>query len=144
MLSTKNLPLKTGRSKKLSPKFLGPFTITERLASGNAYRLELPHHLRYIHDVFNASLLKPFHTDETRSDRTLESSFVAPGKKIEIEKILSHRIKNGDMQFLVHFRVSDPIEHRWINKEMNKIPLRLMKEYQDGQFAKALEDDHMF
>ena len=47
------------------------------------------------------------------------------------------------MQFLLHFRGSDPIEDIWINKEMNKIPLGLMKEYQDEQFAKALKDEHM-
>ena len=117
MISTKNLPVKSGRSKKLSPKFIGPFTLSERLASGNAYRLELPHELRYIHNVFNTSLLKPFHTDQTRSKEDPGTSFLELNKIDTIEKILSHRIREGEMQFLVHFEGTEPTEDMWINKE---------------------------
>ena len=42
---------------KLSPRFIGPFRITERVGEV-AYRLELPSHLANVHDVFHISQLK--------------------------------------------------------------------------------------
>jgi len=56
MLSTKHIKL--GGSRKLSPKWLGPFTVLEVMSSGNAVRLELPSDFDRLHDVFNVSLLK--------------------------------------------------------------------------------------
>lgn len=56
-LNTKNI--KTSRpSKKLDHKRLGPFKIIERISS-SAFRLELPHAMRFLHPVFHASLLTP-------------------------------------------------------------------------------------
>ncbi len=60
LLSTKHLPLKTGRVKKFTSKFIGPFIITAKLADGQAYRLKLPRELNRIHSTFHISLLKPF------------------------------------------------------------------------------------
>lgn len=63
MLSTRNLALKPGRIKKLSPKFIGPLTIVEKFADGRAYRLDLPRELRGLHHTFHISLLKKFEPD---------------------------------------------------------------------------------
>jgi hypothetical protein len=41
----------------LSPQFIGPFTILERVGEV-AYRLELPVRLADVHDVFHISQLK--------------------------------------------------------------------------------------
>jgi hypothetical protein len=61
LLSTANLrlPLGTKRIKKLAPKFIGPFSILERIAEGRAYRLELPPHMR-LRPPFHVSSLRPF------------------------------------------------------------------------------------
>ena len=54
-LNAKNI--KTSRpSKKLDHKRLGPFEITKKI-SDNAFRLKLPHAMRFIHPVFHSSLL---------------------------------------------------------------------------------------
>jgi hypothetical protein len=42
---------------KLSPQFIGPFKILERVGEV-AYRLELPNQLADVHDVFHISQLK--------------------------------------------------------------------------------------
>ena len=42
---------------KLSPRFIGPFRIFERVGEV-AYRLELPNQLSDVHDVFHISQLK--------------------------------------------------------------------------------------
>lgn len=51
-LSTSNLPLKLG-TRKLSPKFIGPFALIEEVAPA-AWRVELPSTFQ-IHDVFHVS-----------------------------------------------------------------------------------------
>ena len=58
LLSTKNIHFKIG---KLAPKFIGPFQVTECIGE-SAYRLDLPSMYDRLHNVFNVSLLKEYHT----------------------------------------------------------------------------------
>jgi hypothetical protein len=57
ILSSKNLKLDIPK-KKLGPKFVGPFRITD-VVGKQAYRLALPTASK-IHNVFYISLLEPF------------------------------------------------------------------------------------
>ncbi|KAD3337246.1 hypothetical protein E3N88_32766 [Mikania micrantha] len=70
-----------GKRGKLSPRFVGPFKILERIGSV-AYRLELPPELGNIHDVFHVSNLKKCLTDE---------SLIVPLKEIQIDEKLQFR-----------------------------------------------------
>ncbi|KAD2805301.1 hypothetical protein E3N88_38678 [Mikania micrantha] len=63
---------------KLSPRFVGPFKILERIGSV-AYRLELPPELSNIHDVFHVSNLKKCLADE---------SLIVPLDEIQIDEKL--------------------------------------------------------
>jgi hypothetical protein len=58
LLSTKNLYIKKGSTKKLLPRYIGPLTV-----SGNfkevAFKLDLPNKLR-MHNVLHVSLLRPY------------------------------------------------------------------------------------
>jgi thiamine monophosphate synthase len=56
-LSTKNLRLKAGKTKKLSPRFIGLFRILETVGK-QAYRLLLPEKYAIIHNVFPIQLLE--------------------------------------------------------------------------------------
>ena len=47
---------------KLSPRYIGPYKIVERIGEV-AYRLELPSDLDRIHDVFHVSMLHKYIPD---------------------------------------------------------------------------------
>ena len=51
--------LRFGKRGKLSPQYIGPYRIVERIGEV-AYRLELPSDLDRIHDVFHVSLLRKY------------------------------------------------------------------------------------
>ncbi|KAL3745910.1 hypothetical protein ACJRO7_014929 [Eucalyptus globulus] len=53
-----------GKKGKLSPRYVGPFEILERI--GNlAYHLALPPRLAQVHDVFHVSMLRKYEPDPT-------------------------------------------------------------------------------
>ncbi|XP_065873647.1 uncharacterized protein [Euphorbia lathyris] len=66
--------LRFGRRGKLSPRFIGPYKITERIGP-LAYRLDLPSELSQIHNVFHVSVLRRYKSDP---------SHVIPEPEIEI------------------------------------------------------------
>ena len=51
-----------GRKGKLSPRFIGPYEILERVGPV-AYRLALPLELAKLHDVFHVSMLRRYCSD---------------------------------------------------------------------------------
>ena len=53
-----------GKSGKLSPRFIGPFEILERIGEA-AYRLALPPQLSRVHDVFHVSMLRKYEPDSS-------------------------------------------------------------------------------
>ena len=54
--------MRFGKKEKLSPRFIKPFEILERV--GNvAYRLALPPSLSNVHNVFHVSLLRKYDPD---------------------------------------------------------------------------------
>ena len=54
--------MRFGKSGKLSPRFIGPFEILERIGEV-AYRLALPLQLSGVHDVFHVSMLRKYKPD---------------------------------------------------------------------------------
>ena len=91
LLATKNLRLKCAGSRKLLPKWLGPFSIS-RVVSPVAYRLDLPQSMRAIHPVFHVSLLRPYKHDGTVQPPpppvAIEDEF-----EYEVEAILDKRFR---------------------------------------------------
>ena len=57
--------LRFGKKWKLSPRFIGPYEVLERIGPV-AYRLALPPELAKLHDVFHVSMLRKYRSDESR------------------------------------------------------------------------------
>ena len=51
-----------GKREKLSPRFIGPFEILERVGTV-AYRLALPPSMSGVHEVFHVSMLRRYTPD---------------------------------------------------------------------------------
>ena len=73
--------VKCGKRGKLSPRFIGPFEIFERIGIVG-YRLALPPNMSRVHEVFHVSMLRKYTPDpahvvdwgqiEVDTDRTFE------------------------------------------------------------------------
>ncbi|XP_057499379.1 uncharacterized protein LOC130783656 [Actinidia eriantha] len=98
--------MRFGKSEKLSPRFIGPFQILDKVGEV-AYRLALPPQLSGVHPVFHVSMLRKYNRDpshildwtelaleqdasyEEQPIRILESkNHVLRGKKITIVRVL--------------------------------------------------------
>ena len=69
-----------GKRGKLSPRYIGPFEIIERIGPV-AYRLDLPEELARVHNVFHISMLRKYISDP---------SHVLEAPEIELRDNLSY------------------------------------------------------
>ena len=69
-----------GKRGKLSPRYIGPYEILERVGPV-AYRIALPMELAQIHDVFHVSMLRRYRSDP---------SHVIPRQTIELKENMSY------------------------------------------------------
>ncbi|KAL5836129.1 hypothetical protein ACOSQ4_015626 [Xanthoceras sorbifolium] len=85
--------LRFGRKGKLSPRFIGPYEIIERVGPV-AYRLALPPELEKIHNVFHVSMLRRYRSDPSHKVQA-ESIEIRPDLTYEEEpvQILDREIK---------------------------------------------------
>ena len=56
--------IRFGKRRKLSPRYIGPFEVLERVGTV-AYRLALPPSLSSVHEVFHFSMLQKYTPDPT-------------------------------------------------------------------------------
>ena len=132
-LSTKNLSLEDGSgSRKLNPKFCGPFKIIEKITEVT-YRLELsePMKARKIHDAFHISLLKPYYEDKfERYEKPLPPIQLEDGStEYEVEKILSSKKKRGKMLYLVKWKGYPDHENTWQSEQDLENATQLLDSY---------------
>ena len=61
------------KSKKMTPRFIGPYQISERIGTV-AYRVGLPPHLSNLHDVFHVSQLRKYVPDPSHHKNFIKSN----------------------------------------------------------------------
>ena len=133
LLSTKNLSLEDGSgSRKLNPKFCGPFKITQKI-NDVTFRLKLsePMIARRIHDTFHVSLLKPFKDDLfERYESPLPPVHIQDGiEEYEVEKILATKKIRGKSHFLVKWKGYGDHENTWQREEDFEHVPELLQQY---------------
>ncbi|KAK8933261.1 hypothetical protein KSP39_PZI015836 [Platanthera zijinensis] len=84
-----------GRRKKLSPRYMGPYRILERIGP-LAYMLELPPELAALHDVFHISSLRRALLRPEQHILTTEGT-VASDRSVHLEPV---RIDNKGVRIL--------------------------------------------
>ena len=72
--------LRFGKKGKLSPRFIGPYEILERIGPV-AYRLALPPELAKLHNVFHVSMLRRYRSD---------GSHILPVQNIQVQADFSY------------------------------------------------------
>ena len=81
------------RQEKLSPRYIGPDEILERV-SPLAYKLVLPPELSQIHDVFHVSMLRRYRYDPSHIVQESEIQLTEDlSYREELVKILDRQIK---------------------------------------------------
>ena len=72
------------KSKKLTPRFIGPYQISENIGPV-AYRVGLPPHLSNLHDVFHVSQLRKYVSDPSH---VIQSDDVQVRDNLTVETLL--------------------------------------------------------
>ena len=72
--------LRFGKKGKLSPRFIGPYEVLERIGP-MAYLLALPSELAKLHNVFHVSMLRRYRSDETH---------ILPVQDVQVQADLSY------------------------------------------------------
>jgi hypothetical protein len=100
LLNSKNINIKHAGSRKLLPRYIGPFKVAKCVGQV-AYQLELPRNMK-CHNVFHVSLLKTY-TPSIRH-QTLPAPLVIDGEyEYEAEQVLTHKgTQPGKRKFLVN------------------------------------------
>jgi hypothetical protein len=135
LLSTAHLQLKTVGTRKLLPKFVGPFEIVARVGKV-AYRLKLPEVMK-CHDVFHVSLIAPYRSALTTSGADKYGRFVAPPLPLEVdgeleyhvEAILDDAQRYGKKWYLVKWLGFGPEHNSW-EPEAYVADLKALDEYE--------------
>jgi hypothetical protein len=144
MLSTKNIHLLTTGTRKLLPRFVGPFPVAA-VINPVAYKLELPPTMR-IHPVFHVSLLRRFRPRPGQSIHP-RPLVVEDQEEYEVEALLgmrekvisTKRTKHGihrrvKTQFLVKWAGYGHEHNEWTDEEeLTRNCARLIRDFRSQQ-----------
>lgn len=110
LLSTQNFRQLAGDSRKLWPRFIGPFEISERIGD-LSYRLVLPPEYR-MHDVFHVSLLRRFYPSE-RPVRPPPLFYTNKRAEWTVEAIIGHKGNGATRRYEVKWLGYPSSDNTW-------------------------------
>ncbi|KIV98558.1 uncharacterized protein PV09_09478 [Verruconis gallopava] len=117
LLSTKHLRLKQP-SKKLAPRFVGPFRILEPVGT-QAYRLQLPASWK-VWNTFHVSLLEKYHQregGENTANQLPLPEIIDDEEEWEVEEILDKKKHKNGMWYLVKWKGYPTEYNQWLPRE---------------------------
>ncbi|CAN6454199.1 unnamed protein product [Victoria cruziana] len=86
-----------GKRGKLSPRFIGPFEVIERIGLA-AYRLALPPHLSQVHNVFHVSMIRKYLPNSNRQmeqvDVHIDERLTVPEMPVRIVDEQVRKLRN--------------------------------------------------
>jgi hypothetical protein len=113
-LSTENLNLPKGRSRKLMPKYIGPYAVMKSCPEELRYTLDLPQELKAqkIHPLFHATKLHPYNKNNNsvfpkREVRAYYDFGDAEDIEWLVDDIITHQWKGNQVSFLVQWNLGD-------------------------------------
>ncbi|XP_038680940.1 uncharacterized protein LOC119981870 [Tripterygium wilfordii] len=129
--------LKDKKRKKLTPRYIGPFEIIQRVGPV-AYRLALQPKLSKLHDVFHVSALRKYVYDEshvlTEPQVDLEESLKFDTEPVEIQDFQEKHLRNKTVRM---------VRVLWRNKMFEEITWEredLMKEKHPELFERDMKN----
>ena len=132
LLSTKDLVFKERPSKKLTERYVGPYTI-EEVVSLNAVRLRLPSSMR-IHPVINVSRIVRY-KEQVKGQKKEEGKpiEVEGVEEWEVEKVLNKKKIRGVEKYLIRWKGFTAEGDTWERKENLKNTEKLIEEFEQGE-----------
>ena len=125
-----------GRSKKLEPRWFGPFEVLDYDEIVGNYKLNLPRRMARQRPWFHSNVLKRYH--ENDPDRFASRRLDKPAPIIidnaeewEAEEILDYRRQGNRDEFLVHWKGYERTDDSWEPIENLDHSLDLIQEYWD-------------
>lgn len=116
-LYTRDLRLRL-QSKKLSPHYIGPFTI-QRQINKVTYLLTLPAQY-HVHPAFYVSLLKPFFPSAlgpVESEVPLSPEIIEEPTIYRVQEILDSRRRGGWLEYLINWEGYGTEDRSWVPRD---------------------------
>ena len=143
LLSTQNFKLANPGTRKLLPKWVGPFEVIEPVGKV-AYKLKLPPNLK-MHNVFHVNLVKPYRNDG-RVQPPPPPIEIDDSLEYEVERVLDDRkVKRGKStktEFLVKWLGYGPEHNTWEPEKNLTNCKEILEEYwvYVGKFRKGVPE----
>ena len=110
--------LREMKSKKLLPRYVGPYPI-EEVITPNVYRIGFPPSI-LVHDKVNKKNLKPYLSSTSNAPLDHLPSFLSKEIKLErqesIETIVDYKLKQGQKYYLVKWKHRPIHENTWLSE----------------------------